>query len=118
MFLCIFVLSKSNDMTTIQQILTENRDSVISSIKYVFKVYSGEALKNKMIGFLQFAEKVSSVEELQNSKRVKADLKSLVCKYSISLKSNDNRKWNEIAESIADERGLIFDTLNGGFKTK
>ena len=76
-------------MTT-KEILTANRDSVISSIKYIFKIWKNEDLKIKMIGFLSYAEANSNPEELMLSKRIKTDLKMLVARYANDLKKQEN----------------------------
>ena len=65
-------------MKTIKDILSENRDSVISSIKYMFKVYRIEEIRPIMVRFLSYAEKYGDVESLENSKRVKSDLKDIL----------------------------------------
>ncbi|MBE99318.1 hypothetical protein [Flavobacterium coralii] len=65
-------------MKAIETILTENRDSVISSIKYIFKVWKNEDVKEKMIEFLSFAKEFANVERLSKSTRVKTDLRMLV----------------------------------------
>jgi hypothetical protein len=105
-------------MTTIKDILTENRESVISSIKYMFKIWKAEDVKVKMIEFLAYAEKYGDVEMLSNSKRVKTDLKELVAhmKMSESFDKKDDRKWYEIAEDIADKKGLYWNSLTGEFE--
>lgn len=111
-------LSRKKKMTTVKEILTANRDSVISSIKWVFQIWKSEDVKIKMVEFLAFAEENASVELLVNSKKVKSDLKVLVQKMAISQKREqpkDNRKWYEIAEDIADERGLTRDSRTGKF---
>jgi hypothetical protein len=108
-------------MKTMKDILTENRESVISSIKFVFKIWKAEDLKVKMVEFLDFANTNYSVDSLINSDRVKTDLKYMVQKMKISQKTKtDKRKWYEIAEDIADQRGLsrcsrtgIFTDING-----
>jgi hypothetical protein len=105
-------------MTTIKNILSENRESVISSIKWVFKVWKSEDVKIKMIEFLAYAEEKANVENLSTSKKVKSDLKTLVQKMAISQKhkSTDNRKSYEIKEDIADARGLVVNKLTGEFE--
>lgn len=71
-------------MQTLKEILTENRNSVISSIKYSFKIWKNEDVKAKMIEFFAFATENADVERLSNSKRVKTDLKDLVIKMNIN----------------------------------
>ena len=109
-------------MKTVKDILTENRESVISSIKFVFGIWKNEDVKVKMIELLDFAnEKYStSVEELLASKRIKTELKYMVQHLSISQKPKaDNRKWFEIAEDVADSKGLYRDSATGNmYKVK
>jgi len=94
-----------------KEILTENRDSVISSIKYVFQVWKAEDIKLKMIQFLAFAE---TCDIDSGSKKIKSDLKTLIQKMAISQKQpTDSRKWYEIAEDIANSKGLYRDSLTG-----
>lgn len=102
-------------MTTTKEILSANRDSVISSIKWIFKVWKSEDVKAKMIEFLAFCEENASLDDLMKSKKIKTDLKVLIQKMSIAQKPTDNRKWYEIAEYIADDRGLCRNSMTGAF---
>jgi 3-methyladenine DNA glycosylase AlkD len=107
-------------MTTIKQILSENRNSVISSIKFVFNVWKKEDVKVKMFELLVFAEKnyssESSIESFLKSKKVKTLLKYMVQKLAISQKTKtDSRKWYEISEDIADSKGLYRNSLTGNY---
>ncbi len=103
------------EMTTVD-ILKENRNSVISAIKFVFKVYSKEGIRVKMNEFLNYCNKFpKDVQNAYSSKRTKILLKYMVQKMKISQKDNNNRKWNEIAEDIADQKGLCIDSLTGKF---
>lgn len=107
-------------MTTIKEILTENRESVISSLKFIYKIWKAEEVKAKMIEFLAYAEKWGNVENLSSSKRVKTDLKDMIIHMKINAApKSDNRKWYEIAEDVADSRGLYRDSLTGNmYKVK
>lgn len=78
-------------MTT-KEILTENRESVISSIKWIFKVWKAEDVKVKMIEFLAFCEENMNAEEMSKSKRVKTDLKVLVSKMASAQEKAANLK--------------------------
>lgn len=70
---------KLRKMSTIKELLTANRDSVISSIRYIFKVYKNEDVKTKMIEFLSFCqENESYVLHCQGNFTIKQHLKSLV----------------------------------------
>lgn len=102
-------------MTTVKEILAANRDSVISSIKFSFKVYDYESVKVKMVEFIAFCEQFMNVEKFENSKRVKTDLSDLVKKMKISQKelTTDNRKWYEIADSAAANKGLYWNSRTG-----
>lgn len=70
--------------TAIRSILSSNRDSVISSIKYVFKVYKDDDVRKKATEFLAYAQDNADLERLLASTRVKSDLKVLVQKMSIA----------------------------------
>jgi hypothetical protein len=88
---------------TIKEILTANRDSVISSIKYVFKIWKMEDVKKQMVNFLAFAEQHANVEELAKSKRVKTDLRLLVIKMKNEQEKADNlRRFGKEKPSLAD----------------
>lgn len=71
---------------TIKELLTENRDSVISSIQFVFKVYRNEDVKIKMVEFLAYAKENLDVEYLVNAKNTKTLLKNAIMKMSINQK--------------------------------
>lgn len=77
-------------MTTIKEILSANRESVISSIKYAFKIWKNEDVKVKMIDFLAYAQANANVENLSVSKRVKTDLKELVNRMQRSQEKERN----------------------------
>lgn len=79
-------------MKTTKDILTENRESVISSIKWIFKIYRIEEVKNQMIKFLAFAEENINAEELSKSKKIKTDLKFFVQRMSIDQQNSANIK--------------------------
>lgn len=93
-------------MTTVKEILSANRESVISSIKFVFKIWKAEDVKAKMIEFLAYAETRIDVENMAASKRVKTDLKNMVCKMAISQKVAEPKK------SVAEMRGDWMDRNN------
>lgn len=77
-------------MKTVKEILTENRDSVISSIKFTFRIWKNEDVKVKMIEFFAYATEFANVEILSASKRVKTDLKDLICKMEANQKREKN----------------------------
>ncbi len=76
--LYLYFIKQTEAMKTIKDILTENRNSVISSLKFAFKVYDTESLKVEMIQFLAYAEENGDVKYLSESKRVKSDLKEMI----------------------------------------
>ena len=65
-------------MNTVKEILSANRESVISSIKWAFKVWKNEDVKAKMIEFLAYAEEKLNVESYERIKAKKSYLKQLV----------------------------------------
>jgi len=110
-------------MKTTKEILSENRDSIISSIKWTFKVYRQDLIKAKMVEFLNWAEKnESDIQRAYESKKTKTLLKSFVMNMAYEQnkpqreaaeKNKDTRKWYEIAEDVADQRGLHRDSRTG-----
>lgn len=78
-------------MTT-KEILTANRESVISSIKWIFKIWKQEDVTKKMIEFLSFAEENINADELSKSKRIKSDLKFFVQRMATSQEKAANLK--------------------------
>lgn len=79
-------------MTTVKEILSENRDSIISSIKWIFKVWKAEDVKSKMIEFLAFCEENINAEEFAKSKRIKTDLKMMVSRMASAQEKAANLK--------------------------
>lgn len=98
-------------MTTVKEILSANRESVISSIKYVFQIWKSEDVKQKMIEFLVYAEQFANIEKLSTSKRIKTDLKEMVCKMNFSKKLSQpkGRTANEMRADWMDANNLEFD---------
>jgi hypothetical protein len=103
-------------MTTIKEILTANRESVISSIKFVFKIWKAEDVKVKMIELLDYANanysSEQSIERLIASTKVKTELKYMVQKLSISQKNIEPKK------SVAELRGNWMDANNLEFNLR
>ena len=64
--------------TTIKGILIENRKSIISSIKWDYKIYSQKGIKEKMVLFLDYMEKNGNLDELLNSTKIKTELVGLL----------------------------------------
>ena len=81
-------------MKTVKEILSENKSSVISSLKFVFKVYSAEAIKEKAIEFFAYASENAEVEKLNSSTRIKTELKNMVQKMSIAQKTEKKYAYN------------------------
>ena len=107
--MCIKQQQKTTAMTT-KEILTANRESVISSIKWIFKVWKSEDLKVKMIGFLEFAENEINAEELAKSKRVKTDLKMWVSRFASKLEKVRNLEiYGTERPKLADIMGRAAD---------
>jgi len=89
-------------MTT-KEILIENRESVISSIKWIFKVWKSEDVKVKMIEFLAFCEENMNAEEFAKSKRIKTDLKNMVSKMaSAQEKASNLKRYGTERPKLAD----------------
>ena len=86
-----------------KEIIAKNRESVISSIKWIFKIWKAEDVKVKMIEFLAFCEENMNAEEMSKSKRVKKDLKVLVSKMAAAQEkaANLKRKAAEIKEKYS-----------------
>lgn len=97
-------------MKNVKEILTENREAVISSIKWIFKVWKNEDVKTKMIEFLAYAEENANVENLSTSKKVKTDLKTLVQKMAIMQEKKRNLEiYGTERPKLADIMGRIAD---------
>lgn len=60
---------------TIKEILTTNRDSIISEIRYQ---YRHESLKDVMVRFLAYAQKHSSEERMNKETSIKSYLRYMV----------------------------------------
>jgi hypothetical protein len=105
-----FTSSTTNDTNkmTHKEILSANRDSVISSIKFVCKVWKAEDVKAKMIDFLSWMESnITDVDALATSKKLKTELKYFVQKMSISAKreieeSENLRRYGTKNPKLAD----------------
>lgn len=90
-------------MTTVKEILSENRDSVISSIKYAFKIWKTEDVKVKMIEFLAYAEGNFSFENYTATKAKKTYLKNLVSRMKmIQEKAANLKRYGTENPKLAD----------------
>ena len=97
---------------TIQEILKANRESVISSIKFVFKVWKQEDIKIKMIELLDYANAnySDSVDSLLKSTKIKTELKWMVQRLAISqIPSPEKRSVTEMRADWMDANNLEFD---------
>ena len=76
----IFVGHKSKEiMKTVKEVLSENRDSIISEIKWTFKVYRAGDIKVKMLEFLSYAESIEEdIIAATNVKNTKTLLRGFV----------------------------------------
>ena len=92
---------------TVKEILTANRESVISSIKFIFKVWKAEDVKAKMIELLAFAENNLSVEKFETCKAPKTMLKALVER----MKKSTERSLEEMMADAHENE--TFDMLKG-----
>jgi len=90
-------------MTTIKDILTENRDSIISSIKWTFKIWKSEDIKAKMIDFLTWSENhESDIRRADEEKNTKTLLKSFV----MNMAYDQNRPQIEAKRQAEEEMNL------------
>jgi hypothetical protein len=95
-------------MTNVKQILSENRESVISSIKFVCKVWKSEDVKIKMISFLAYAEQNLNIGEYEATKAKKTYLKNLVCKMEAKQQRENNiRIYGTANPKLADVMAKI-----------
>ena len=101
------ITTKANAMKTVKDILSENRDSIISSIKYTFKVYDKEGVKNKMIEFFAWAqENESKILDSDNATNTKTRLKNqIVLMARKATKANNLRMYGTERPKLADLMG-------------
>lgn len=102
---------------TVKEILSENRDSVISSIKYAFQIWKTEDIKVKMIEFLAYAEEKLNIATYNETKAKKTYLKHLVtCMEAKQRKENNLCMYGTENPKLADivnygHEDEKFDTL-------
>lgn len=116
----IFVRQKQLIMNTVKNILTENRDSVISSIKYAFKIWKTEDVKVKMIEFLAYAEENLNIAAYEETKAKKTYLKNLVGgmamkqqkAYNLKRFGTETPKLRDIMGAIAEREEEAGNTWN------
>ena len=125
----IFVRQKQLIMNTVKNILTENRDSVISSIKYAFKVWKTEDVKVKMIEFLAYAEENLNIAAYEETKAKKTYLKNLVNAmqmkqqkaYNLKRFGTETPKLRDIMGAIAEreeEAGNVWNPITSTWEKK
>lgn len=79
---------------TVKELLSENRDSVISSIKYVYKIWKNEDVKAIMIKFLAYAEKNINADAFNSARNTKTLLKIEVEKMRYNVAPEDRAEWD------------------------
>jgi len=97
-------------MTTVKEILSNNRESIISSIKWTFKIYKPEDVKAKMIDFLDWAENhEADIFRANEAKNTKTLLKSFI----MNMAYVQNRPQREAERKAEEERNIrMYGTAN------
>ena len=95
-------------MKTVKDILSENRESIISSIKWTFKIWKTEDIKDKMIDFLNWSENhESDIRRAVEAKNTKTLLKSFI----MNMAYEQNRPQIEAKKTADEEMNLrVFGT--------
>ena len=113
-------------MTT-KDLLSENRDSVISSIKYIYKIWKAEDVKAIMIKFLAYAEENINADEFNSAKNTKTLLKNAVEKMRFTFtpeqieesRKRFNEKWeNRDKRSSVEMRADWMDKNNKEYNVR
>lgn len=90
-------------MATVKEILSNNRESIISSIKWTFKIWKSEDVKVKMIDFLNWAENhEADIFRANEAKNTKTLLKSFI----MNMAYEQNRPQREAQKKAEEERNL------------
>lgn len=90
-------------MATVKEILSDNRESIISSIKWTFKIWKQEDVKVKMIDFLNWAENhEADIFRANEAKNTKTLLKSFI----INMVYEQNRPQREAERKAEEERNI------------
>jgi hypothetical protein len=108
-------------MKTTKEILTENRDSIISSIKFMFKVYSNEQIKDKMIQFMNFCQvNEDKVLKAYNAKNTKTQLKNLLCRMNYEMnRESINDEYDRLSKiSVASVKDSYAESIGGYVNTR
>jgi len=97
-------------MNTVKEILSNNRESIISSIKWTFKIWKSEDVKVKMIDFLNWAEiHETDIFRANEAKNTKTLLKSFV----MNMAYEQNRPQREAEKQAEEERNMrMYGTKN------
>lgn len=90
-------------MATVKEILIDNRESIISSIKWTFKIWKQEDIKVKMVDFLNWAENhEADILRANEAKNTKTLLKSFV----MNMAYEQNRPQREAERKAEEERNI------------
>lgn len=90
-------------MATVKEILSNNRESIISSIKWTFKIWKQEDVKVKMVDFLNWAENhESDIFRANEAKNTKTLLKSFI----MNMAYEQNRPQREAERKAEEERNI------------
>lgn len=87
-------------MKTVKEILSENRESIISSIKFTYKVYDHQGIVEIMKRFLDYAmENENTVFAADEARNTKTQLRYMVQK--MMMREMRNQPKRSLAELMA-----------------
>lgn len=90
-------------MATVKEILSNNRESIISSIKWTFKIWKQEDVKVKMVDFFNWAENhEADIFRANEAKNTKTLLKSFI----MNMAYEQNRPQREAERKAEEERNI------------
>jgi hypothetical protein len=99
-------------MNTVKEILTANRETIISAIKWTFKVYATSDIAQKMTEFLAWSENhEADIFRANEAKNTKTLLKSFI----MNMAYEQSRPQREDKKRAEEERNL---TMYGTKKPK
>ena len=112
-------------MATVKEILSENRESIISSIKWTFKIWKQEDVKVKMVDFLAYAEENLNIAAYEETKAKKTYLKNLVNAmqmkqqkaYNLKRFGTETPKLRDIMGAIAEREEEAGNVWHPIYKT-
>jgi hypothetical protein len=88
--------------------------TIISAIKWTFKVYSNNDIAQKMTEFLAWAEKNERfVIEAANGKNTKTQLKNFVARMKTEQSRQDSRTWLEVKTDYAHSIDCEVNSMTG-----